>query len=44
MTCLLMGRLKNADYEKLSNKDKVRLGTLVNNTLTLTHLVNEKIG
>ncbi len=43
LACLFLGRLKNSDYVQLSEKNKIRLGTLVNNTLTLTHLVNEKV-
>ena len=43
ITCLFLGRLKNSDYIHLSEKNKIRLGTLVNNTLTLTHLINEKV-
>lgn len=40
---LFMNRLKNANYLELSKKDKIRLGTLVNNTLTLTYLINKKV-
>ena len=38
-----MNRLKDANYKELSEKDRLCLGTLVNNALTLTHLINEKV-
>ena len=41
--CFFMNRLKDANYKELSEKDKLRLGVLVNNALTLTHLINEKV-
>lgn len=41
--CIFMNRLKDANYKELSEKDRLRLGTLVNNALTLTHLINEKV-
>lgn len=38
-----MGKLVGADYTMLDNEQKKKLGTLVNNALTLTALVNKKI-
>jgi len=38
-----MNRLKDANYKELSEKDRLRLGMFVNNALTLTHLINEKV-
>lgn len=38
-----MNKLFGADYMALNNEDKVKLGTLVNNALALTALVNKKI-
>jgi hypothetical protein len=38
-----MGKFVGADYTMLDNEQKKKLGTLVNNALTLTALVNKKI-
>lgn len=38
-----MGKFVGADYTMLDNVQKMKLGTLVNNALTLTALVNKKI-
>ena len=38
-----MGKFVGADYTMLDNEQKRKLGTLVNNALTLTALVNKKI-
>ena len=36
--------LKNADYQLLDYEQKMRLGAMVNNTLSLAALVNKKLG
>ena len=36
--------LKYADYQSLDNEYKMKLGAMVNNTLSLAALVNKKLG
>lgn len=39
-----VNRLNGKDYSSLPDESKLKLGTLVNNTLALSALINEKIG